>query len=108
MGKVYEYDKVVRGAQLHEELKAAGFLVETVFSKYNYDDPSLSEPYCQVVLDDQELKDPTSIVEAHDCSEAEEPSLQPPPFNPPIFIAPETGIPERVAYIEFFLKGRFG
>lgn len=65
MGKVFEYQKIVIGAQLHEELKAAGFLVETVFSKFNYDNPATSKRYCKVVLDGKETKDPTSIVEAH-------------------------------------------
>lgn len=62
----FYYDKVVRGYKLSEELKAAGYLVETVYSEYNYDDPPASEPYCKVVLADSETKDPTAIVEAHD------------------------------------------
>lgn len=65
MSKTYEFEKIVEGWRLAEELKAAEFLVETVFSKYNHDHPELSEPYCKVVLADEETKDPTAIVEAH-------------------------------------------
>lgn len=59
------YNKVVNGAHLHDELLRAGFLVKSIYSKYNSDDPPSSEPYCIVVLEDAETKDPTAIVEAH-------------------------------------------
>jgi hypothetical protein len=65
MAKTFEYEKVVEGWRLAEELKAADFLVETVYSKYNADNPELSEPYCKVVLPDEETKNPGAIVEAH-------------------------------------------
>lgn len=73
MSKEYDYNKVVQGAQLHEELKAADFRVITVYSKWNPEQPELSEPYCKVVVEDAETKDPTAIVESHT------PKLEPPP-----------------------------
>ena len=65
MSQNYEFDKIVEGWRLAEELKAAGFLVETVYSKYYPDQPELTEQYCKVVLSDDETKDPTDIVTAH-------------------------------------------
>lgn len=65
MPNEFEYNKVVEGWRLKTELETAGFLVDTIYSKYNADHPELSEPYCKVVLPDEETKDPGSIVEAH-------------------------------------------
>ena len=58
MSKEFSYSKRVEGNRLHNELNAAGYAVETIYSKAN-------EAYCVVVLPDSETKDPTPIVDAH-------------------------------------------